>query len=65
MYSVFAVLQNLLSRSVRPTDRGATAVEYALITAIIMVAILVALRVLGTQLKVVFTTVATDVGNAL
>ncbi len=65
MYSVFAALQNLLSRSLRPADRGATAVEYALITAIITVAIIVALKALGTQVKVLFNTVATDVANAL
>ena len=42
-------------------DRGATAVEYGLIVALIAVIIIVAVALLGTNLRSTFETVATSV----
>ena len=43
------------------SDRGATAVEYGLMVALIAVVIIVAVTLLGTNLKSVFNSVATQV----
>jgi pilus assembly protein Flp/PilA len=42
-------------------ERGATAIEYALLASLIAVFIIAALQVVGTQISTVFT----EVGNAL
>ena len=42
-------------------DRGATAVEYGLMVALIAIVIIGAVTVLGTNLNTVFTTVGTSV----
>jgi pilus assembly protein Flp/PilA len=42
-------------------DRGATAVEYGLMVALIAVVIIVAVATLGTNLSGIFNTVATSV----
>ena len=42
-------------------DRGATAVEYGLMVALIAIVIIVAVTTLGGNLKNLFTTVATSV----
>ena len=42
-------------------DRGATAVEYGLMVALIAIVIIVAVTLLGTNLSVLFNTVATSV----
>jgi pilus assembly protein Flp/PilA len=42
-------------------DRGATAVEYGLMVALIAIVIIVAVSLLGTNLSTVFNTVATSV----
>jgi pilus assembly protein Flp/PilA len=65
MRSVSAWLMNLLARAAWPDDRGATAVEYALIVAIIAVAVGVAIRALGLQVRVVFNDISSAVSNAL
>jgi len=44
-------------------DRGATAVEYGLIVALIAVVIIVAVTLLGTSLQGIFNKVATSVSN--
>jgi len=49
-----------LSRLVRDED-GATAIEYGLIAALIIVVCIVAITTLGTQLNITFSTI----GNAL
>ena len=45
-------------------EEGATAVEYALMAALIAVVIIVSVALLGTNLNVFFTDAATEVGNA-
>ena len=42
-------------------DRGATAVEYGLMVALIAIVIIVAVALLGTNLKTLFNNVATSV----
>lgn len=44
-------------------ERGATAVEYGLMVALIAVVIIVAVALLGTNLKAKFSSVATEVGS--
>ena len=43
------------------SDRGATAVEYGLMVALIAVVVIVAVTALGTNLSALFNTVATKV----
>jgi pilus assembly protein Flp/PilA len=45
-------------------ERGATAVEYGLMVALIAVAIIVAVRTLGTTLSGLFDGVSGDIGGA-
>jgi pilus assembly protein Flp/PilA len=45
-------------------DRGATAIEYGLIAALVSVAIIVALGTLGNNLNSTFSTVAEELGSA-
>jgi pilus assembly protein Flp/PilA len=52
MTKLFVKFQTLVSR-----DRGATAVEYALLVGLIAVAIIGAVTALGGQLNTLFTTV--------
>jgi pilus assembly protein Flp/PilA len=63
MLNVFAFLQNFFA--LRRDDRGATAVEYGLIVALVAVAIIIAVGALGTSLSGLFTTVSNDVGKAI
>jgi pilus assembly protein Flp/PilA len=44
-------------------ERGATAIEYGLIAALISVACIIAFQMLGLNLATVFTTVATALGQ--
>ena len=46
-------------------ENGATAIEYALIGALISVAIIAAMQLLGTALNDSFTDTATKVGDAV
>jgi pilus assembly protein Flp/PilA len=46
-------------------DRGATAVEYGLLVALIAAVIIGAVVLLGGQINAAFTTVTTQLGNAL
>ncbi len=55
MLRAFVKLQNLRS------EKGATAVEYGLMVALIAVVIIVAVRTLGTNLSGLFTQVSADV----
>ncbi|NHA00018.1 Flp family type IVb pilin [Nocardioides sp. W3-2-3] len=58
-------LQILLNaRFAKMEERGATAVEYGLLVALIAVAIIVAVRLLGGNLAAMFNGTATDVANA-
>ena len=49
--------QNLLARPLRGDDRGATAVEYGLMVALIAAAIVVTVTALGGELNTLFTNV--------
>jgi pilus assembly protein Flp/PilA len=43
-------------------EEGATAIEYGLLAALVAVAIIVAVRLVGTELTNTFTTVSTELG---
>lgn len=59
LISFFVTLQNLVTDRVQKTqDRGATAVEYGLMVALIAVAIITAVALIGTNLSTMFTAVA-------
>ena len=49
---------------IKNDDKGATAIEYGLIAALIAVAIITAVTSVGTQLSGTFTNVATNLGAA-
>ncbi|HVK28394.1 MAG TPA: Flp family type IVb pilin [Nocardioides sp.] len=58
-------LQILLNaRFAKMEERGATAVEYGLLVALIAVAIIIAVRLLGDNLADMFNNTATEVGAA-
>ncbi len=65
MINVLVFLQNFLAKPLRRDDRGATAVEYGLIVALVAVAIIAALVLLGTNLSALFTQVANKIGGAV
>jgi pilus assembly protein Flp/PilA len=46
-------------------ESGATAIEYGLIAALIGVAIIAAVRIVGTELSALFTTVSTELSTAV
>ena len=48
----------------RKSERGATAVEYGLMVALIAVIIIAAVQLLGNNLSGIFTTIANAVGAA-
>jgi pilus assembly protein Flp/PilA len=60
---VFSMLSRLvkLQAQLQRTDRGATAVEYGLMVALIAIVIIVAVTLLGTNLSSLFNGVATTV----
>tara|TARA_R110000787_G_scaffold16622_70_gene51975 strand:+ start:4034 stop:4333 length:300 start_codon:yes stop_codon:yes gene_type:complete len=51
-------------RKFRKDDSGATAIEYGLIAALVSVAAITALGLMGTSLDNMFTTVSTELTNA-
>ena len=51
-------------RKIFKNTKGATAIEYGLIAALIAVAAIVAMRGLGTQLSSTFTNVSSGLGSA-
>ena len=57
------MLSRLISFQVRlqSSERGATAVEYALMVALIAIVIIIAVALIGTNLKTVFNNAATSV----
>lgn len=63
MLSFISYVQTFLTRPVKREDgdRGATAVEYGLMVALIAIAIIVAVTLIGTNLDLLFT----KVGNEL
>ena len=54
-----------LLRKLRKDERAVTAIEYGLIVALIGVAALVAMSALGTSLNAMFSTIATELTNAI
>jgi pilus assembly protein Flp/PilA len=58
MPSVFVTLQIHLARLLRRDDRGATAVEYALMAALIAAVIVVAVAAVGARVTTMFTNLA-------
>jgi pilus assembly protein Flp/PilA len=58
MPSVFVTLQIYLARLLRRDDRGATAVEYALMAALIAAVIVVAVAAVGARVTTMFTNLA-------
>jgi pilus assembly protein Flp/PilA len=46
-------------------ESGATAIEYGLIAALVSVAAIGALRILGTSLNTMFSSVSTELNNAV
>lgn len=57
MLSFYVTLQTLLQDRIRRDDRGATAVEYGLMVALIAVAIIVTVTALGGNLNRLFQVV--------
>jgi len=67
MYAISAYLTTLVfvaQQRLGKATKGATAVEYGLLVALIAVVIIVAVTLLGTQLSALFTSVAGSVGAA-
>jgi pilus assembly protein Flp/PilA len=58
-YAVY--FQNLISGALRRDDRGATAVEYGLMVALIAAVIVTAVTLIGTNLNTTFNNVATKI----
>ena len=54
-----------LLRKLRKDEHGVTAIEYGLIVALIGVAALVAMSAVGTSLNAMFSTIASDLTNAI
>jgi len=61
MCSVLVRLQNLVAQGLRRDERGATAVEYALILIFIALVIIAGLTLLGTKLNQLYHVVANQV----
>ncbi len=54
-----------LIRKLRRDEEGATAIEYGLIAALISVAAIVAMTAIGGSLDTLFTTVSTELDDAV
>ena len=61
MLSCFVYLTNFLATRLRTDDRGATAVEYGLIVALIAAAIIAIVATLGKQNAAAFTSVSSQI----
>ena len=58
MLKLYVSLQNFVSQPLRRDERGATAVEYGLMVALIAAVIVTAVTLIGTNLTSVFNKVA-------
>ena len=58
MLKLYVSLQNYLSQPLRRDERGATAVEYGLMVALIAAVIVGVVTTLGSKLGTLFTTVS-------
>jgi pilus assembly protein Flp/PilA len=63
MLNVIVSLRDRLSAALRRDDRGATAVEYGLLVALIAAVIVGVVALLGTQISTAFQTVLTALGG--
>jgi len=61
MLRYYVCMMNFLTRPLDRDDRGATAVEYGLMVALIAAVIVVAVTALGGKLKSVFNGISTSV----
>ena len=61
MLKYYVCIVNFVTRPLYRDDRGATAVEYALMVALIAAVIVVAVTALGSKLKTVFSDITTSV----
>ena len=61
MLRYYVCIVNFVTRPLYRDDRGATAVEYALMVALIAAVIVVAVTELGSKLKTVFSDITTSV----
>ncbi|WP_285244958.1 Flp family type IVb pilin [Pseudarthrobacter sp. fls2-241-R2A-127] len=59
---MLSLYTNLVIR-LRSEEKGATAVEYGIMVALIAVVIIVAVSTLGGQLQTMFTTVTSDIAH--
>ncbi len=64
MLQFFVTLQALITDRVERDDKGATLVEYGLITGLIIAIAIAGMALLGTGVNDMFTEVGTDVGAA-
>jgi pilus assembly protein Flp/PilA len=60
MLTFFAAMQNFLPQRLLRNERGATAVEYGLIVALIAAVIAGIVATVGTDIEKAFTTIAGD-----
>ena len=58
MLKYFVSMTNKLALALRGDDRGATAVEYGLMVALIAAVIIVVVTAIGTKLQTIFQSVA-------
>lgn len=61
MLKLYVSLRNYLDQSLRQDDRGATAVEYGLLVALIAVVVIVAVTALGSKLSTLFNSVTSSI----
>ena len=63
MNFIYGLIMNFIQKFMREED-GVTAIEYGLIAALIAIVIIAAVTIVGTQLCIVFNSVATALGGA-
>jgi pilus assembly protein Flp/PilA len=61
MLRYYVYMMNFLTRPLERDDRGATAVEYALMVALIAAVIVVSVTALGTKLKILFSDITSSI----
>jgi pilus assembly protein Flp/PilA len=61
MLRYYVYLLNFVTQPLQRDERGATAVEYALMVALIAAVIVIAVTALGAKLKTLFSGIATSI----
>ena len=64
MNALHYVMSHLKAVQMKGDERGVTAIEYALIAALIGIVIIVGATALGTQINGKFSAIATSISNA-